>query len=59
MGPVKPDDQHVQIVCDICKRACKCTGICRCGAEFHTVCTTGQPRQHIATFAGVHLHRQP
>ena len=52
------DPVHVQCVCDYCKKVCKCVGICHCPAEFHMVCTSGAPRQRIAMFAAVHLHRQ-
>jgi hypothetical protein len=42
-----PEPQRVHAVCDECK------------AEFRTTCASGMVRAHIATFARVHLHRDP
>lgn len=30
-----------------------------CGAIFRRTCSSGRVREHIATFARVHLHRDP
>lgn len=30
-----------------------------CGARYRNECKQGQPRQHVARFATLHLHRHP
>jgi|HubBroStandDraft_3_1064219.scaffolds.fasta_scaffold00013_46 hypothetical protein len=49
--------QTVDITCEVCAAHCKCHDVCTCPAHWHTVCTSGQPRQHVSRFALVHLHR--
>lgn len=54
------DEQRVVVVCEQCKARCRCCkGVCSCGAEFRTVCTTGSTRTHVSRFAVLHLHRDP
>jgi hypothetical protein len=35
-------------------------GVCSvCNTQWKTTCSSGHPRERIATFARVHLHRDP
>lgn len=43
----KRESQRVEITCAKCK------------GTFKTTCESGRVRQHIATFAQIHLHRSP
>lgn len=42
-----PDEQRVDIRCG------------SCGSTHRVVCRTGHVREHVATFARVHAHRDP
>ena len=43
----KPEPQKVEVHCE------------NCGKRYKAECLQGQPRQHIARFANIHLHRNP
>ena len=42
-----PEPQLIRMTCSICK------------GTHQVTCTSGAVRQHIGTFARVHLHREP